>query len=221
MRGGARTSAAAAVSAAVAVALLGCAGQDPTADHAHRDSPAGTHGGHADGTDTPGGVEVSAPPEAADWNEADAAYLTRMVAHHSQALDMTELADTRAADPRVRRLARSIDVGQRREVVVMATWLVDHGQPEPTLETVAAVHHEGMPGMVSDDRLAALAEADGAAFDRLFLEAMVQHHQGAVAMAEQVLGDGEDQRVDEMATEVIASQGAEVAIMRRLLADLP
>lgn len=214
-----------AVVAAVAVALAGCAGEDPTADRTSHDSPAGTPGGHggghADGADAPGGVEVSAPPEDADWNAADAAYLTRMVAHHSQALDMTELAETRADDPRVRRMARSIDVGQRREVVVMATWLVDHGQPEPTPATVAAVHHEGMPGMVSDGRLADLSEARGTAFDRLFLEAMVQHHQGAVAMAEQVLGVGEDQRVDEMATEVIASQNAEVAIMRGLLAGLP
>jgi uncharacterized protein (DUF305 family) len=216
-----RTSALVTVVAAVAVALAGCAGEDPTSDRGSYDSPAGTHSGHGDAADAPGGVEVSAPPEDADWNAADAAYLTRMVAHHSQALDMTELAATRAGDPRVRRLARSIDVGQRREVVVMATWLVDHGQPEPTPETVAAVHHEGMPGMVSDDRLADLGETRGAAFDRLFLAAMVQHHQGAVAMAEQVLGVGEDQRVDEMATEVIASQNAEVAIMRGLLADLP
>jgi uncharacterized protein (DUF305 family) len=220
VRGATRTSTPAAVVVAVAMVLAGCAGEDPTSDGGPDDSPAGMHGDHA-GPDALPGVEVSAPPEDANWNAADAAYLTRMVAHHSQALDMTELAPTRAGDPRVRRLARSIDVGQRREVVVMATWLVDHGQPEPTLETVAAVHHQGMPGMVGDDRLAALAEADGAAFDRLFLEAMVQHHQGAVAMAEQVLGDGEDQRVDEMATEVIASQQAEVAIMRRLLADLP
>ncbi|MDO9456749.1 DUF305 domain-containing protein [Nocardioides sp.] len=174
------------------------------------------------GTDEMAGMApASPPPESADWNAADATYLSMMVAHHSQALDLAELAPERAADPRVRRLAASIDAGQGREIVVMATWLVDHGQPEPTVESVAAMSSTGMPGMLDQSQLAALAATDGAAFDRRFLEDMVQHHQGAVAMAEDVLGTGEDVRVTEMATDVVASQNAEIARMRRLLADLP
>lgn len=166
-------------------------------------------------------TSVSPPPADADWNAADATYLTMMVAHHSQAIDMAQLAETRASDPRVRRLSDAIGQGQGREVVVMATWLVDHGQPEPTPDSVAAMSSMGMPGMLTRTQLDDLAALDGPAFDRAFLEDMVQHHQGAVAMAEDVLGEGRDVRVTEMATEVVAGQSAEIRRMRALLEELP
>lgn len=212
--------------AVVTLALLvsGCAGDDPTSGAAPSSRPTShsSHdraGSHAVGHEAM--APVSEPPADADWNAADASYLTMMVAHHSQALDMTELAVQRAADPRVRRLADSIDAGQGREVIVMATWLVDHGQPEPTPDSVAAMSGTGMPGMLDEDQLTALAATDGAEFDRRFLQDMIQHHQGAVAMAEDLLGTGEDVRVVEMAAEVVAGQGAEIQRMRELLADLP
>ncbi len=208
----------------VALLVSGCAGDDPTSGDAGASGPSG-HSSHDAMADDPAGHDamapVSEPPDEADWNAADASYLTMMVAHHSQALDMAELAVDRAADPRVRRLAESIDAGQGREVIVMATWLVDHGQPEPTPESVAAMSGMGMPGMLDQEQLAALADTDGAEFDRRFLEDMVQHHQGAVAMAEDQLAAGEDVRVVEMAAEVVAGQGAEIQRMRELLEDLP
>ena len=168
---------------------------------------------------------VPAPPESADWNVADATYLTMMVPHHAQALAMADLAEDRAEDRRVLALARSIDRGQSREIVVMATWLVDHGLPEPTQEDVEAMNAMagspgGMVGMLSPDQMTALAAADGADFDRLFLTGMVQHHHGAVAMADEVLAQGEDIRVTEMATDVIAVQNGEIRRMEDLLADL-
>lgn len=212
--------------ALVVLALSGCAGEDPTSDRGH--SPA-SHSSH-DSTSAPDGHDmgamagmpsVSPPPDDADWNAADATYLTMMVAHHSQAIDLGELARTRAADPAVRRLAESIAVGQGREVIVMATWLVDHGQPEPTPESVDAMDDMGMPGMLTRDQLGDLADLRGTAFDRRFLQDMVQHHQGAVAMAEDVMGSGRDVRVMEMAAEVVAGQGAEIRRMRALLKELP
>lgn len=214
-------------SLAVVTAVLlvsGCAAEHSTSDHGQS---ADDHDGAASEHDTgamagmPGMPDVSAPPETADWNAADATYLSMMVAHHSQALDMAELAAERASDPAVRRLAAGIDAGQGREITVMATWLVGHGQPEPTVESVAAMGDTGMPGMLTSEQLDDLAETTGAAFDRRFLESMVQHHQGAVSMAEQVLGSGEDVRVTEMATDVIVTQNAEVERMRELLEQLP
>lgn len=170
--------------------------------------------------------DVPAPPEAADWNAADATYLTMMIPHHRQALDMADLAATRAEDPQVRAIARSIDSGQSREIIVMATWLVDHGYPEPTLDDVEAMTAmagspggmSGMVGMLSAEQMADLAAAEGAAFDRLFLQGMIAHHRGALTMAEELLGSGEDVRVVEMATEVVASQAAEIRRMEDLLA---
>jgi len=170
------------------------------------------------------GAPASAPPESADWNAADAAYLSMMVAHHSQAIDMAELVPGRAADPQVRSLAETIDVGQGREVIVMATWLVEHGLPEPTPESVAAMTAMGstaMPGMLDETDLADLAAAEGSAFDRLFLESMARHHEGALLMAQDVLDEGEDVRVGEMAADVVAGQGAEIDRMRDLLDVLP
>lgn len=211
------------------VPVSSCAGGEPTSDRGQADgstsssSPGGEHDGHA--MDDSGSMDAaSAPPEAADWNAADAAYFSMMVAHHSQAIDMTELVPERVSDPRVRSIAEAIDVGQGREVIVMATWLVEHGQPEPTPESVAAMTSMGsmtMPGMLDPEQLAELAAADGPTFDRLFLESMVRHHEGALLMAQDVLGAGEDVRVAQMAADVVAGQGAEIRRMQDLLGELP
>lgn len=197
-------------------ALAACSGQQPTTSSP--DTPYAAVDGAADGHDMAemtGTDDLPAPPESADWNAADATYLTRMIGHHRQALDLADLAETRAEDPRVRAIARSIDSGQSREIIVMATWLVDHGLPEPTLEDVEAM--AGMAGMVSPDQLADLAAAEGEAFDRLFLQSMIAHHRGALGMAEEQLSSGEDLRVVEMATEVVASQAGEIRRMEDLL----
>lgn len=218
------------VTAVAALLVAGCAGEQTTGGHGqsaghHAEQPVAgaTDGGHdmsgMDGMD--GMAPVSPPPDDADWNAADATYLTMMVSHHSQAIDMSELAATRASDPRVQAIARSIGSGQGREVIVMATWLVEHGQPEPTVESVAAMSEMGMPGMLTQDQLGDLGTLDGAEFDRRFLEDMIQHHQGAVAMAEDEVATGRDVVVVDMATEVIAGQNAEIARMRDLLELLP
>ncbi|GAA5148285.1 hypothetical protein GCM10023340_21950 [Nocardioides marinquilinus] len=210
-----------------AVLVSGCAGEQTTQDAAGSAPPvvdgSADHPVHgaSDGAAMPGMEPVPEPPEDADWNAADATYLSMMVAHHSQALDLAELAATRARDPRVRRLAESIDAGQGREIIVMATWLVDHGLPEPTVEGVEHMTEMGMPGMLTTEQVDDLAQTSGPAFDRRFLEDMVQHHQGAVRMAEDHLGSGEDVRVTEMATDVVVTQNAEIARMRDLLAVLP
>ncbi|WP_134764633.1 DUF305 domain-containing protein [Nocardioides sp. 1609] len=195
------------------VLVAGCAGEQPTTNPP---SAVHTHAGDGHAMDA-----VPEPPASADWNAADATYLSMMVAHHSQAIDLTELAAERAVDRRVRKIATGIDAGQGREVLVMAAWLVDHDLPEPTVEGVAAMTEHGMPGMLTTAQVDALAATDGTEFDRRFLEDMIQHHQGAVAMAEQQVVEGEDVRATEMATDVIASQNAEITRMRELLRQLP
>ncbi len=92
--------------------------------------------------------------------------------------------------------------------------LTDHGLDVPE---DAALE---MYGMLTDEQMAALADAEGAAIDRLFLEGMIQHHEGALEMALAVLSDGEDQRVNELANDVNVSQSAEIARMEALLSSL-
>jgi uncharacterized protein (DUF305 family) len=163
------------------------------------------------------------PLEEPDAAHEDVAFLQMMVLHHRQALEMSALAPDRAADPRVRDVAARIDAAQAPEILLMAQWLTEHSLdvPAPGADPADYDHaqhgHAGMVGMLSDDELAALRDAEGAAFDRLFLSEMTRHHEGAVAMARYVLGHGADQRVNELATGIVAEQSAEIARLQRLL----
>jgi uncharacterized protein (DUF305 family) len=203
----------------VVTALVGCAGQDPRANEAsghgsHGDESGADHesGGHGDGSGH--AAEEITPPPGADWNAADAAYVLDMIAHHRQAIDMSALVDDRASDGSVKRLASGIDAGQGAEILTMAAWLDQHDLPVPELEDIQ--DHQ-MPGMLTQDQMADLAAADGEEFDELYLTGMVQHHQGAIEMAERQVADGLDVLVVEMASEVIAGQTGEIDRMRQLL----
>ena len=160
---------------------------------------------------------VQEPPPA----EADVEFAAMMVPHHRQALRMAELAPERARDEGVRTLAARITAGQGAEIDVLESWLDERGG----VAGAAALqdHHHGgadahdMPGAVTPAQLQQLAEARGAEFDALFLELMIPHHQGALAMAAEALDEGTDVRVQEMATDVGVTQEVEVQRMRELL----
>ncbi|WP_206515929.1 DUF305 domain-containing protein [Nocardioides pantholopis] len=163
-------------------------------------------------------VEVEDP-----WNHADVAFLQMMIPHHAQALAMSELASTRAADPRVRRLADRIHAAQRPEILAMAAWLEEHDieVPRAAEDPSAYDHgqhgHNEMQGMLSPEQMAALERASGPRFDRLFLQGMIGHHEGAIAMSEDVARDGAHVRVTEIASDVIVTQQDEIDVMRRML----
>lgn len=143
-------------------------------------------------------------------NSADTAYVQNMITHHRQALRMTSLADRYATGKAVRRIADRISAAQKPEIDTMRAWLTRNGERQPS----AGHHHEAMPGMATPEQLDALAAARKGAFDRLFLKLMITHHQGAVSMATDVLTQGNDVLVEEMATEVIAQQSSEIDRMR-------
>lgn len=162
-------------------------------------------------------------PTSPEFNHSDVAYVQMMIPHHTQALEMTALARTRASDQRVRTLAKRISAAQRPEIVTMADWLKDRNVQVPDrdddpMEFDHGSHgHDTMMGMLTERQLQQLAAADGARFDRLFLEGMIGHHQGAVDMAGTVAGKGSDIQVNEMAQDVIATQTAEIQRMRGML----
>ncbi|MCX4986729.1 DUF305 domain-containing protein [Streptomyces sp. NBC_00572] len=145
-------------------------------------------------------------------NSADFTYTQMMIVHHRQALTMTALAPQRAASAQVKGVAERIAAAQKPEIGAMEGWLKNNGGPR---EQTGHDHHS-MPGMASEAQLKELRNAKGKAFDELFLKLMITHHEGAVTMAAEVLSEGNNVLVEEMANDVIAQQSAEIGRMRGL-----
>lgn len=165
------------------------------------------------------------------FTPADVAFVNGMIHHHAQALVMAAWAPRNGAGDAVRVLAARIANAQRDEIALMRQWLADRGQPVPALHGAPpdlvvhdpTGHAHAMPGMLSAGQLAALRDARGVAFDRLFLRLMIQHHQGAVAMVDALFatdGAGNDEAVFALASDVHADQTTEIARMEQLLAAL-
>jgi uncharacterized protein (DUF305 family) len=176
--------------------------------------------------------DYDAAPEEGSWNQADAAFVTGMIEHHLQALEIAALAPDRAGSDAVRSFAERVTAAQGPEVHALASWLQardlavpegaqDAGGTGPRAPDGAGHDHgDGAAGMLSDEQLAALEAASGPEFDRLFLEGMIQHHEGALAMVDVVLVEGQDLFANEIAAETAAGQGGEIDRMRDLLATL-
>ncbi|MFJ9823536.1 DUF305 domain-containing protein [Streptomyces sp. NPDC101160] len=145
-------------------------------------------------------------------NSADFRYVQMMIEHHRQALTMTALVPQRAGSPKAKKIAERIAAAQGPEIGAMEGWLKSNGGPRPQ----SGHDHHTMPGMATDAQLAELRAARGKAFDTLFLKLMTTHHEGAVTMAAEVLSQGNNVLVEEMANDVIAQQTAEINRMRSL-----
>ncbi|MFG2983746.1 DUF305 domain-containing protein [Streptomyces sp. NPDC048258] len=148
-------------------------------------------------------------------NAADHAYVQNMIEHHRQALTMSALAPERASADGVKRLAQRITAAQQPEIGAMEKWLALHPAP-PAASGGHGHDHGAMPGMATEQQLKELSEAAGADFDRLFLKLMTAHHEGALKMAGEALTGGNNVAVEEMATEVVATQSAEIHRMRAM-----
>ena len=160
--------------------------------------------------------EIEAPAHV----PADTEFVQGMIAHHQQALAMVALVDDRTDRDDIPVLAERIRVSQTDEIARLETWLTDRGEDVPAAD--AHQHHELMPGMATPEQLAGLEAASGPAFDRSFLELMITHHQGAVAMVVQLYEDGGglEPVVDGLARDVEADQNIEIGRMQDLLATL-
>lgn len=169
----------------------------------------------------------------AQHTDADAEFMTGMIAHHAQALVMSAMAPRNGAGSQVRVLAARIDNAQRDEIRWMQQWLRDRGQPVPEVHIEgtrlmihgAGAHHDhtAMPGMLTEEQLAELDAARGEDFDRLFLRYMIQHHAGAVQMVDQLFAtDGAAQHDDtyKVADDIQVDQRTEIARMQLMLDEL-
>lgn len=156
----------------------------------------------------------SAASSAADHNQADVMFSMMMVPHHAQAVEMADLVPTRSQDPELLKLAEEIRGAQQPEIDTMSGWLEEWGAGTPT-----AMDHSGhMDGMMTEEDMTALEAASGPEFERMWLEMMVEHHEGAVTMSESVLADGSHPGTRQLAQQIIDAQRAEITRMRGMLA---
>ncbi|WP_017574072.1 DUF305 domain-containing protein [Nocardiopsis halotolerans] len=230
------------LAAGTALVMLGvsaCTGDDGVQESANVIAP----GAPGESSSPATSEQIAALAEEQGHNEADVTYLVEMIAHHSQALEMTELVPERHQREEIELIAERISAAQGPEITAMESWLEEnvfgparenpahqnfcglegdgthHGGDgdEPACEL--EVDHDDMPGMASEEEMEQLAAAEGDAFDWLFVELMATHHEGGITMAEDVLAEGRDQTVMRMANDVIAEQRADIARMEQILED--
>lgn len=163
---------------------------------------------------TPQALDASGDVGEAAFNDADVAFARDMIPHHRQAVEMAALAPDRSENPTVLDLAARIEAAQDPEIAQMAGWLETWGHAEGPDEMESMAHE--MAGMMGGADMDALEAARGVEFDHLFAEMMIEHHEGAIEMAETLLDDGSDPVVRQLAESIIAAQGAEITEMRSL-----
>lgn len=179
----------------------------------------GTDAGHDMSVMTPGSSAAgtaSSPAgsaAAAEHNDADVAFATGMIPHHGQAITMADMALKQATSTQVKDLATAIKGAQDPEIQIMSGWLKGWGQ---TVPDSMGMHHGG-EGMMSMDEMTQLETATGAGFDRMWVQMMIKHHEGAVAMARTELSQGSNGQAKQLAQAIIDAQSTEIATMRALL----
>ena len=154
---------------------------------------------------------------------ADVKFMQDMIHHHAQALDMTALIESRTSLDRMKLLGQRLEISQSDEIRMMQRWLGQRAQQAPDIH---AHHMPGaalMPGMLTPEEMDRLAAAHGAEFDRLWLQGMIRHHDGALTMVDALFatpGAGQESEVFAFASDVVADQKAEIDRMEVMLEEL-
>jgi len=195
-------------------------------------------GGDADGDTQDAGADQTAA-NGDVFNDADADFATAMIPHHAQALAMVDLTRGRELSPPVQKLTEDIQAAQGPEIETMVDWLTgwDRPVPETMRDHVNAEDPDGMgghdmedmdgdgetesdmPGMMTDEELGDLEAAQGQEFEDMWLEMMIEHHEGAIEMAKDEQADGVFKPAIDLAGSIETSQQAEIDHMRELLAS--
>ncbi|PYO73877.1 MAG: DUF305 domain-containing protein [Gemmatimonadetes bacterium] len=171
---------------------------------------------------------ASTAQTAKNYTPADVHFVAGMIGHHAQAIQMAKWAPSHGASPAVRVLCERIVVAQTDEIAFAQRWLREHGEYVPPADPRGHIM-QGMdqpmlmPGMLTPEQMAQLDAARGPEFDRLFLTFMIQHHQGAITMVQQLLavpGAAQDGPIFRFASDVNADQTTEINRMTLMLDDL-
>lgn len=203
---------------ATVIALTGCGtgetGQTPDIDHSTmgtEQSPEPSSGASAG----PANADTSA-----EHNEADVMFAKMMIPHHTQAVQMSEIIVAKEnIDPQVTELATQIKAAQGPEIETLTSWLKAWGEPVPVgdHDGMDGMMSEEMDGMMSKDQMQQLETAEGEEAARLFLDQMIEHHNGAVKMAQQQIQNGSNPDAIALAKGIVQAQKAEIEKMNELL----
>lgn len=208
------------------LALAACSGGEPapSSSATSPDAPVlqpGTPG--EPNTSLTGPSAVATPSES--HNPADVSFLQNMIGHHAQAVIMSTLVDGDLEDDKVSSLASRISAEQEPEMAAMGRLLEGWGtKPPPQAENptfgMNSGHGHSMPGMASRAELDELEDATGAEADRLYLDLMIAHHEGAIDMCTTLGEKGESVRTEEMCDDITVTQGKQILQMKAMRADL-
>ena len=160
-------------------------------------------------------------PKGALYTKADVEFMQGMIAHHSQAIVMSRMAESHGANPQVLKLSNKIDQSQLPEIRIMQNWLTRNKQYAPDTSSWRQMM---MSGMLTTAQLEELDAAKGVEFDRAYLRLMIQHHLGALKMVNDLFSvslAGQEVDVNVFANDVVTAQTTEIGIMQRLLSQLP
>ena len=168
--------------------------------------------------DAPGHAEHSAEEFSGEFNDADVEYVSGMIVHHEQAVEMSDILLAKDdVDTNVVSLAEDIRDAQQPEIDQMVTWLQAWGHEPDDNHSGHGDHGAAHEGMMGEEDIAELEATEGKEASRLFLEQMIVHHEGAVSMAEDHLANGENPEALELSEEIISVQQAEIEQMEDLL----
>ena len=173
----------------------------------------------------PSTTRATLPPHS----PADVKFMQDMIMHHAQAVEMTALIESHTENKELRSLGARISRSQSDEIAFMRRWLQARGEqssmPMPHMHgTHTPGHQMLMPGMLTAKQMDALKKAKGAEFDQLFLNGMIQHHDGALTMVKDLFdsaGAGQDAELFNFATDVDNGQRAEIKVMKTMLGEKP
>ncbi|MEU4191646.1 DUF305 domain-containing protein [Kribbella sp. NPDC026611] len=200
------------VALGIGLGFAACGNEDGTQPSGSSSSMPGMN--HSTMDPTTAGTDTA----SVDHNQADVQFATMMIPHHRQAVEMADLALKKASNPTVKQLATAVKGAQDPEIQQMSAWLTGWGQMVPT----PGMGHS-MPtgqGMMTEKEMTALDKSSGAAFDRMWVQMMIKHHQGAIAMAKTEHGSGQSTTATALAKQIETGQTAEIATMQNLLSHL-
>ena len=176
----------------------------------------GACGSHDMGSMDTGSMDTGdSTPESADFNDADVMFAQTMIPHHQQAIEMSDIAldPNSGASAAIVALATQIKGAQDPEISQMKNLLTTWGK---SMEMGSMDHSSMMGGMLSLEEIDTLGQLKGAEFDKAWAKGMIAHHEGAIAMANDVLANGKNSEILALANAVVSGQSAEIKTLKPL-----